>query len=338
MTRPWRLLPLLALVTASAASIPAAARADDVAEASAHFRKGSALYQQRQWRAAIAEFEAAYRLKPHGAIHFNVARCREQLQEWPGALRSYTDYLREVPDARDRAAVRAAIGRIEARLAAAGVQALLAYTDPPGAEVRIEGRARGTTPFHLTLPPGPYTIALALQGYAPVEQAVEVGASASRVVEVVLQPGAAPAPAPSAAPTVRASPSAPGAPVAGAAAPPPGRASALPGPAPTRPDLSARAPASPVPLTPAPQARPSRHRVYTWVAAGAAAAALAAGAIYGQAAQRKRDALVDGAPHDDAAALARDARSKARTANVLYGIAGAAGAAGVTLFFVEGTF
>ncbi|MFY3746206.1 PEGA domain-containing protein [Anaeromyxobacter sp. Red801] len=323
MIRPWRLLPLLALLTASAASIPAAARADDVAEASAHFRKGSALYQQRQWRAAIAEFEAAYRLKPHGAIHFNVARCREQLEEWPGALRSYTDYLREVPDARDRAAVRATIGRIEARLAAAGVQALLVYTDPPGAEVRIDGRPRGTTPFHLTLPPGPYALALALEGYAPVEQAVEVGASASRVVEVVLRPGAAPASAPPAAATGPASQ---------------GAAAALPPPEPARPDLSAPAPAAPVPLTPAPQARPSRHRVYTWVAAGAAVAALAAGVLYGQAAERKRDALVDGTPHDDAASLARDARSKARTANVLYGIAGAAGAAGVTLFFVEGTF
>lgn len=317
MMRPRRLLPLLVLLAASAASLPAA-RADDVAEASAHFRKGSALYQQRQWRTAIAEFEAAYRLKPHGAIHFNVARCREQLQEWPGALRSYTDYLREVPDARDRAAVRATIGRLEARLAAAGVQALLVYTDPPGAEVRIDGRPRGTTPFHLTLPPGPYALALALEGYAPVEQAVEVGASASRVVEVVLRPAAAPAPAPSAAAT------------RGTAAPPPSAAA--------RPDLSAPAPAAPLPLTPAPQARPARHRVYTWVAAGAAAAALTAGVLYGQSAQRKRDALVDGTPHDDAAALARDARSKARTANVLYGIAGAAGAAGVTLFFVEGTF
>ncbi|ABC83414.1 PEGA domain-containing protein [Anaeromyxobacter dehalogenans] len=334
MNRPWRLLPLLALLTASAASLPAAARADDVAAASAHFRKGSALYQQRQWRAAIAEFEAAYRLKPHGAIHFNVARCREQLEEWPGALRSYTDYLREVPDARDRAAVRAAIGRIEARLAAAGVQALLVYTDPPGAEVRIDGRPRGTTPFHLTLPPGPYALALALEGYAPVEQAVEVGASVSRVVEVVLRPSAAPAPAPSAAATRPASPGAATAPPAASR----GGAAALPPPAPARPDLSARAPAASVPLAPAPQARPSRHRVYTWVAAGAAAAALTAGVLYGQSAQRKRDALVDGTPHDDAASLARDARSKARTANVLYGIAGAAGAAGVTLFFVEGTF
>jgi hypothetical protein len=78
--------------------------------------------------------------------------------------------------------------------------------------------------------------------------------------------------------------------------------------------------------------------VYTWVAAGTAVAAVSAGLWFGAAADRKRDTLLDGQTHEDAASLARDAKSKARTANVLYGIAGAAGAAGVTLFFVEGKF
>jgi tetratricopeptide (TPR) repeat protein len=93
-----------------------AVHADDVAEAKARFRRGAELYRASRWREAIAEFEAAYRLKPHGAIHFNVAQCRERLGEWAGALRGYHDYLREVPDAKDRAAVQASIRGIEERL------------------------------------------------------------------------------------------------------------------------------------------------------------------------------------------------------------------------------
>ncbi len=317
-------LPLLALLlVALAAAAPAVRAEDDVADARAHFRKGAALYQAKRWRAAIAEFEAAYRAKPHGAIHFNVAQCREKLQEWPGALRAYTDYLREVPEAKDRAAVRAAIGRIEARLATAGVQALLVYTDPPGAEVRIDGRPRGRAPFHLALPPGPYAVSVVLEGFAPAAEEVQLRAEASRVVEVVLAPAVATGKAPA--------PPRPGAP-----------ASSSPGAAvpasPARPDLSARPPAQQPTLPLAPPAKAPRPRVYTWVAAGTAVAAVAAGLWFGAEADRKRDRLLDGETHEDAASLAREAKSRARTANVLYGIAGAAGAAGVTLFFVEGKF
>ena len=112
-----------ALAAALLAAAPHAA-ADDVAEAKAQFRRGADLYRAGKWREAIDAFEAAYRLKPHGAIRFNVGQCRERLGEWPAALAAYEDYLREVPDAKDRAAVRASMGKIEARLAAAGVQAL----------------------------------------------------------------------------------------------------------------------------------------------------------------------------------------------------------------------
>ena len=256
MTRPILLLgAALALLLAR----PAAA-ADDVAEARARFGQGTKLYQAGKYRDAIVEFEAAYRIKPAGAIHYNVAQCREKLEQWPEALQSYHDYLREVPDARDRAAVRATIGRIERRLAAAGVQALLVYTDPPGAAVRIDGKSRGRTPYHVTLAPGSYRVGLALDGYTPEEVEAEMSMTGTRLVDVVLRPRI------------------------------------------------------PVP------------------AAGVAAVA------YGAAASRQAETLRDGTVHSDAAALASGAQSKATTANVLYGISGVAAAAGVTLFFVEGTF
>jgi hypothetical protein len=327
MTRPLLLAgAALALLLAG----PAGA-ADDVAEARAHFEQGSKLYRAGKYRDAIVEFDTAYRIKPHGAIRYNVAQCREKLEQWPEALQSYQDYLREVPDARDRAAVRAAMGRIERRLAAAGVQALLVYTDPPGAALRIDGKPRGRTPFQVTLAPGLYRVALSLTGFAPEEQEVEVSTAGTRLVDVVLRSRAAAAPIAAAVATAPAKPSTP---------PPAPTAAATSAEPSAAPDLTARPPGSPgmVVAPSAPEAPPGKRRVTTWVAAGIAVAAGVAGVAYGVAASRQAATLRDGTVHADAASLASGAQQKATTANVLYGISGVAAAAGVTLFFVEGTF
>jgi tetratricopeptide (TPR) repeat protein len=301
--RPLAAALALVLLTASApARAGEGAVPDPVALAKERFRKGVELYRTQRFREAAAEFEAAYRLKPHGAIHYNVAQCRERLGEWPGALRSYVDYLREVPDAKDRAAVRASMQRLEERLEAAGVQALLVYSDPLGAEVRVDGKPRGRTPFHTVLAPGGYALAVSLDGHAIAEREVTLSRGSALVVDVTLSVAADLAARPGALAT--------------------GSRPALP--------AASKAPAAVKP----------RGRVWTWVAASASAAALAAGAYYGVTARRRSDELRDGTARAASAneALREDAEQAARRANVLYGIAGAAGAAGATLFFVEGRF
>ncbi len=351
--------PLLIACAALALLLAAPSRAaDEVTEARAHFDQGSKLYRAGRFRDAIVEFDAAYRIKPHGAIHHNVAQCREKLEQWPGALQGYQDYLREVPEARDRAAVRATMGRIERRLAAAGVQALLVYTDPPGAAVRIDGKPRGRTPYHVTLAPGLYRVALALNGFAPEEQEVEVNMAGTRLVDLVLRSrvGAAPGlttsattpatakpdpaattlttakPDPASAPATTANPT--GTTNPSATANPSATPTSSPADLTARPSAARELVAAPGPAAP----DPGKGRVYTWVAAGVAVAAGAAGAAMGLAANRQAETLRDGNSHADAAALAADAQKKATTANLLYGISGVAAAAGVTLFFVEGKF
>jgi tetratricopeptide (TPR) repeat protein len=92
--------------------------------------------------------------------------------------------------------------------------------------------------------------------------------------------------------------------------------------------------------TPAAVAQPSpRGRTWTWVAAGAAGAAAAGAVSLGLLARADSRELL-ARPHEraEAQALHDSARGKSRTANVLYGVAGVAAAAGVTLFFVEGSF
>jgi tetratricopeptide (TPR) repeat protein len=304
MIRP--LAAALALC-ASASALPA--HADDVADAKARFKKGVELYREQRWREAVAEFEAAYRLKPHGAIHFNVAQCRERLEDWPGAHRSYHDYLREVPDAGDRVAVRASLKRIEERLASAGVQALLVHSDPPGARVAIDGRDRGTTPFQAVLAPGSYALVLVLDGHEPLREQLELSPSAATIVDVTLRrlPRAPPAAEPAAT---------------------------------VPPDLSPRPPATAPPIAPPRPPHRPRRQLAAWIAGGTAVAALAAGAYFGWSARRDERALKAlGEPDGGAAGRrARDAESKARTANALYAIGGGAAAAGATLFVLEARF
>jgi hypothetical protein len=308
-----RLLPILVLLGALLA--PPSTRADDVAEAKASFRKGADLYRAKQYREAIGEFEAAYRLKPAGAIHYNVAQCRERLGEWPAAIRSYHDYLREAPEANDRAVVRAAVKKLEERLAATGAQPLLVYSDPPGAEVRIDGKVRGTAPFHLVLPPGSYDLELALAGHERVAQEIAMSARAAHVMDVQLRP---------AQPTSSSNATATAA----------------------KPDLSlgkaaggTRSVTSTVPASPRPPKE--KRRIFTWIAAGTAVTAAAAGGYFGWSARQAESELQDQSREPDGTITtghASDATSRARRANVMYAVAGTAAAAGATLFFVEKKF
>lgn len=313
-------LALAALLPASAAAATkeggAESQADArTAEAKARFKRGTELYRQKRYREAAAEFQAAYRARPHGVLQYNIAQCQERMGDLPGALASYHAYLREVPDAEDRQQVRKTIAALEKRLAATGRQHLLVTSDPSGAEVSIEGKARGRTPLSAALAFGTYQLSLALPGFETARR--EVRLAKDRPVELALK--------------LQAVASAPPAPVAQAVPPAPAAAP---------PSLSAPAP-SPVP---APQAAPQKverkkGRVWTWVAAGTAVALTGVGIGYGVAAKSDSNKLVSGQyTQPQVQQLYDGAKSKSGTANVFYGVAGAVGAVGVALFFVEGSF
>jgi tetratricopeptide (TPR) repeat protein len=300
--------------------------ADQTAQAKARFKRGTILYRQARYREAIAEFQAAYRLRPHGVLHFNIAQCYEKLGDIPAALTSYHDYLREVPGAEDRETVQRAISNLEARLAATGVQQILVYSDPPEAEVLIDGQSRGRTPLGMVLPHGAHVVTLVKDGYQTVTRDVTLAPDRSLQLDLTLVKGT----------------SAPATPIA----PPTPVPTAPPAPTPTptaTPILTPTLPPAPtLPLTAtAPKQVARNKRLWTWVAGGAAVAAAGAGVYFGMQARDASDKLVNAsqplAP-GEAQRLYDDARSKSRTANILYGVAGAAGAAGVTLFFLEGSF
>ncbi len=320
---------LLAITPAALAVAESPAPTTDATnQAKARFRKGTDLYKQARYRDAIEEFEAAYRLRPHGVIFYNLAQCHERLGDIPAALRAYHEYLRAVPAADDRSIVHAAMANLEARLGASGVQQLLVYSDPPAAEVYVDGQPRGRTPFSAALPLGTHVLTLVKPGYATITREAVLAPDRSIELDVNL------ARADAAAGTAAAPPP--------FDAPPPGAAVAAATPAPSLAPAAQMAEVKPplrIASPPEVKVAPARPRPWTWVAAGVAGAALAAGAGFGLAAHSASQDL-RASEHDGATAqrLADSASSRARSANILYGTAAVAGAAGVTLFFVEGRF
>src|SRR5688500_18742243 len=117
--------PLLALLLLTALAVGGQASAADPKRSSPAaqrdarraYEKGAQLYRSGQYEEAIAAFRQAYALQPHPALLFNIAQAQEKLGELEGALESDRGYLDGAPEAKDRAAVKAAIANLEERLA-----------------------------------------------------------------------------------------------------------------------------------------------------------------------------------------------------------------------------
>lgn len=83
--------------------------------------------------------------------------------------------------------------RAETRLAAAltGIAGLRLVSDPPGAEVFLNGVSRGITPLELdALEPGEYRLRAARDGYRDLEKTVRLAAGPARLEELALAPRA----------------------------------------------------------------------------------------------------------------------------------------------------
>ncbi|HET8734420.1 MAG TPA: PEGA domain-containing protein, partial [Anaeromyxobacteraceae bacterium] len=221
---------------AAAPAPPAAPPADPGAEARAAYRRGADLYRAGKYREAIAAFEEADRLKPSPALQFNIGQAREKMGEAAAALAAFARYLRLEPSAPNREAVLRSVKVLEGRLATTGLQMLHVTTDPPGADVSVDGAAAGPAPLDAPFLPGPHAVSASAPGRRSATREVLLGLDRSLEVNLVLEPAteqAAVAAAPAATGVV-ASPSAAAPPATGLEARPPAPplAATVPGDAP----------------------------------------------------------------------------------------------------------
>ena len=69
-------------------------RADDPRDAAfGHYERGLALVQQRDYQGALREFTAAYEVRPHFAVLYNIGQCQALLGHLPQAVEALSRYL-----------------------------------------------------------------------------------------------------------------------------------------------------------------------------------------------------------------------------------------------------
>ena len=90
----------------------AAPTKEDLAEAKLHFQAGVKAFESGVYPTAAAEFQAAYRLSKRPDLLYNLARVAETMGQPSQAIDYLEGYLRDRPDAKDRAQVRKDMERL----------------------------------------------------------------------------------------------------------------------------------------------------------------------------------------------------------------------------------
>ncbi len=158
------------------------------AEAKGMYERAVRAYKARHYREAIELFLAADRLAPRAALSFDVGRAYDQLGDGRAALRCYREYLRRSPSASNRDSVQHRIGELESQLVAEGVQQVTIISEPATAELRIDGKESGVTPWTAELTPGKHRIRLSRAGYSAILHEFELPRERALLVQVSLSP------------------------------------------------------------------------------------------------------------------------------------------------------
>jgi hypothetical protein len=146
-----------------------AARPEVVEEARKHFRQGVAFADSGNCDAAIAEFEAAYKLVARANALYNIAQCEERLFRYDLAIAYYERYLKEATaDAPDRPAVEAALKTLHNLLGVVHVESNVK------AEVWIDDRLAGESPGVVYVPAGGHSLELRAEGFIPKRTEVKL--------------------------------------------------------------------------------------------------------------------------------------------------------------------
>jgi hypothetical protein len=302
------------MVLALGVLVFAAAPDPTVAEARAHFNKAERLYREAGYAEAIAEFEQAYRIRPHGVLFFNIGKCYEQLGDIPSALRNYRRYLHDVPEAKDRDLVSKAIGNLEKRLSAKGVQQLLVFAQPAGAAVRVDGKDLGPAPVSVELRPGPHRVVVTHEGYASAERDVLISPDHSLDLDLNL--------ANTSVPLAAAIPE---------TMPPPPPPPAVP------PESVSVVPAAGVATISAPENKPdSTYRALSFVAAGGTLVGVGVGIGLGESALYARNQMTSTIHNaTQVQTFSNEINMRSEGANIAYGAAAVCGVTALALYLLS---
>jgi tetratricopeptide (TPR) repeat protein len=115
-----RLLFVCACVAlcASASAAPPAPAAAKSGDAKALYKSGTQHYNLAEFDQALADFKEAYRLRSDPVFLFNIAQCHRRLNNPSDAATFYRSFLREAPNAPNRAEVERVLAEMDAQVQA----------------------------------------------------------------------------------------------------------------------------------------------------------------------------------------------------------------------------
>jgi hypothetical protein len=157
-----------------------------VRRAQSHFRSGVDLYEERNYDGALAEFFRAHELVPNYRVLYNLAQTQAERHDYVDAIRLFDEYLEhggsEIPAPR-RAATEEERDSLLERVASVRIE-----SNVEGAELWVEGRARGLVPksHTLQLNAGMADVRLEKPGYEPASRQLSIVGGDSVVVQMRL--------------------------------------------------------------------------------------------------------------------------------------------------------
>jgi hypothetical protein len=199
--KPWsplRAATNVALVVLLAHAAWPTARADDDPKAAAreHFRKGVAAFEDKRFAAAADEFTAAYGLSPAYVVLYNIGQVDVALGRSVEAVAAFKQYLKDGGSSVSPQRRLEVEKEVQDQLARIGT--VVVRTEPPGAEVRIDGHRVGETPLSepIQVTAGKHTVEGLLAGHPAAIQEVEVHGEVGIEVMLVLLEATAASPSP----------------------------------------------------------------------------------------------------------------------------------------------
>jgi hypothetical protein len=197
LTRRARFCEIGALLAAFIFARPALAQPRDppkaedpaTAEARVHFQNGVKLFNSRDWRGALSEFDAAYKLKPGPSSLKNIALCQKELFRYREAYDTLKKTLerhgKELSND-DRKAIEDAMTEL-----ASLVGSVVIRVTPSQAKVFLDGRLLEAEDLtrSIRLDTGEHTVVAEAPGYGKISRTIRISGGQKDVpVDFALQP------------------------------------------------------------------------------------------------------------------------------------------------------
>lgn len=149
-----------------------------------HFRTGVDLYRERNFRAAIIEFQRAYKAYPNYKLLYNLGQVSVELQEYVQAIDYFAGYLRAGGNAVEpqrRQEVEQAMAMLETRLARISVS-----SNQEGATVFVDDASVGVIPVNqpIRISSGRRRVSATKPGLQRVEQVIDIAAGDFRSIQL----------------------------------------------------------------------------------------------------------------------------------------------------------